>query len=85
MIVESTFCRDYNHDSLITELQLLRAIFDDYEQVNFGDIVEDIWLLSREKRKLIRNLVLIARLVLTNGATLATPERSLSTLKQLKT
>ena len=44
-----------------------------------------IQLLSREKRKLIRNVVLIARLVLTNGATSATPERSFSTLRRLKT
>ena len=29
MTVESTFHRDYDHDSLITEIQLLPAIFDD--------------------------------------------------------
>ena len=34
-------------------------------------------MLSLEKRKLIRNVVLIAKLVLTNGATSATPEQSL--------
>ena len=41
-------------------------------------------MLSRGKCKLIRNVVLIARLVLANGATLATLERSFSTLRQLK-
>ena len=85
MTLESTFFGDYDHDSLITELQLLPAIFDDCKPVNFGDIVKGIQLLSREKRKLIRNVVLIARLVLTNGATSATPERSFSTLRRLKT
>ena len=85
MTVESIFRGDYDHDSLITELQLLPAIFDDCEPVNFGDIVKGIQLLSREKRKLIRNVVLIARLVLTNGATSATSERSFSTLRRLKT
>ena len=39
MTVESTFCGDYHHDSLITELQLIPAIFDDCEPVNFEDIV----------------------------------------------
>ena len=85
MTVESTFRGDYNHDSLITKLQLLPAIFDDCETVNFGDIVKGIQLLSSEKHKLIRNVVSIARLVLTNGARSATPERSFSTLRQLKT
>ena len=42
MTVKSTFSGDYNHDSLITKLQLLPAIFDDYEPVNFGDIVKGI-------------------------------------------
>ena len=81
MTFESTFRGDCDHDSLITELQLLPAIFDDCEPVNFRDIVKGIQLLSREKCKLIRNVVLITRLVLTNGATSATPERSFSTLR----
>ena len=77
MTVKSIFLGDYNHDSLITKIQLLPAIFDDYEPVNFGDSVKGLQLLSREKRKLIRNVVLIARLILTNAATSATPEQSL--------
>ena len=92
MTVESTFRGDYGHESLITELQLLPFIFDDCEPVNFRDIVKGIQLLSRDKRKLIRNVVWITRLVLTNGATSttseltngatsATPERSFSTLR----
>ena len=40
--VESTFRGDYDHDLLITERQLLPALFDDCEPVNFGDIVKDI-------------------------------------------
>ena len=42
-------------------------------------------MVSPEKHKLIRNVVLIARLALRNGAISATPERSFSTLRQLKT
>ena len=80
MTVGSTYRGYYDHDSLITEIQLLPAIFDDCKPVNFGDIVKDIQLLSREKHKLIKNVVLIVRLVLTNGATSATPET-----RQLKT
>ena len=82
--VESTSLGNYNHDSLTAELQLIPAIFDDCEPFNYEDIVKGIQLLSRENRKLIKNVVLIARLVLTNGATLATPERSFSMLRQLK-
>ena len=85
MTIESTFHGDYDHDSLITKIQLLPAVFDDCKPVNFGGIVKGIQLLSREKHKLIRNVVSIARLVLTNGATSATPERSFSTLRRLKT
>ena len=80
MTIESTFCGDYDHDSLI-RLQLLPDIFDDCEPVNFGDIVKGVQLLSHEKRKLIRNDFLIARIVLTNGATSDTSERSFSTLR----
>ena len=42
MTVESTFRGDYNHDSLITKLQLLPTVFDDCETVNFGDIIKGI-------------------------------------------
>ena len=69
MTVLSIFRGDYDHDSLITGLQLLPTIFYDCEPVNLGDIVNGNRLLLREKRKLIRNVVLIVRLVLTNGAT----------------
>ena len=66
-------------------LQLLPAIFGGCEPVNFGDIVKGIKLFPPEKRKLIRNVVLIVGLVLTNGTTSATLELSFSTLRQLKT
>ena len=69
MTVLSIFRGDYDHDSLITGLQLLPTIFYDCESVNLGDIVNGNRLLLREKRKLIRNVVLIVGLVLTNGAT----------------
>ena len=41
--------------------------------------------LSNEKHKLIKNVVIIIRLVLTMGGISATPERSFSTMKRLKT
>ena len=69
MTVLSIFRGDYDHDSLITGLQVLPTIFYDCESVNLGDIVNGNRLLLREKRKLIRNVVLIVGLVLTNGAT----------------
>ena len=69
MTVGSNFREDQDDDSLITELQLLPAIFNDCGPVNFGDIVKGIQLLSREK-----HVILIARLVLTNGVASATSE-----------
>ena len=41
MTAESIFRGVFDHDSLITELQLLPTNFDDCEPVNFGDIV--VW------------------------------------------
>jgi len=80
--VNASFCDDFDDQSLPCELELLPTIFREFSPVNFSDVVQS---LSTEKRKLIKNVVIIIRLVLTMGATSATPERSFSTMRRLKT
>ena len=81
--VKASFCDDFDDQSLQCELELLPTIFRGFKPVNISDVVDVIQSLSNEKRKLIRNVVIIIRLVLTMGATSATPERSFSTLENL--
>ena len=83
--VKASFCDDFDDQSLPCELELLPTIFRGFKPVNFSDVVGVIQSLSNEKRKLIKNVVIIIRLVLTMGATSATPERSFSTMRRLKT
>ena len=83
--VKASFYDEFDDQSLPCELELLPTIFRGFKPVNFSDVVDAIQSLSNEKRKLIKNVVIIIRLVLTMGATSATPERSFSTMRRLKT
>ena len=82
--LETKFSGDYDNDSLNAELQLLPTIFNN-DPVNLDEVVEVLRSLSQEKRKLIANTVTLVRIVLTNGATSATPERSFSMMRRIKT
>ena len=82
---KASFCDDFDDQSLPCELELLPTIFRGFKPVNFSEVGDFIQSLSNEKRKLIKNVVIIIRLVLTMGATSATPERSFSTMRRLKT
>ena len=83
--VKTSFRDDFDDQSLPYELELLPTIFSGFKPVKFSDVVDVIQSLSNEKRKLIKNVVIIIRLILTRGATSATPERSFSTMRRLKT
>ena len=77
-----------NHDeeSLIAELQLLPTIFEEEcPPINLEDVVKVIKSFAPEKRKLIQNVVTVIKIILTNGATSATPERFFSMLRRIKT
>lgn len=78
------FSGDYDHNSLIAELQLLPTIFEN-NPTHLGEIVEVLKALSAEKKKLLENIITIVKIILTNGATSATPERSFSMLRRIKT
>ena len=82
-VLATNFQGDYNADSITAELQLLPTIFEKSPPINLEDVVSVIKPLSHEKRVLIRNDLVIIRLILTNGATSATPERSFSLLKRI--
>lgn len=84
-MVNSSFKDDFDHSTLPCELEVLPVVFKSKAPASFADFVQEICLLSREKRMLIANVVTIIRLVLTNGATSATPERSFSMMRRIKT
>ena len=85
-MVEKHFKNDYDEESLIAELQLLPTIFEEEcPPINLEDVVKVIKSFAPEKSKLIQNVVTIIKIILTNGATSATPERSFSMLRRIKT
>ena len=61
--VKASFCDDFDDQSLPCELELLPTIFRGFKPVNFSDVVDVIQSLSNEKRKFIKNVVIIIRLV----------------------
>ena len=85
-MVKKHFKNDYDEESLIAELQLLPTIFEEEcPPIDLEDVVKVIKSFAPEKRKLIQNVVTVIKIILTNGATSATPERSFSMLRRMKT
>ena len=82
-MVEKHFKNDYDEESLIAELKLLPTIFEEEcPPINLEDVVKVIKSFAAEKRKLIQNAVTVIKIILTNGATSATSERSFSMLRR---
>ena len=79
------FGGDYDPAQLESELQLLPTIFHQSSPVDFREICLHLQTLEKEKRQLLRNVWMIVRIVLTSGATSATPGQSFSTQRRLKT
>ena len=79
--LQANFEDDYDPHSLMPELELLLVICSESQPITLEDVVKVIQSLSNEKCELIRNVVVIIRIVLMNGAT---PERSFSMLRRLK-
>ena len=69
----------------MAELELLTVICGKSQPINIEDDVKVIQSLSHEKSELIRIVVVITRIVSTNGSTSPTVERSFSMLRRLKT
>jgi len=83
-VINQKFAGDFNKESLPCELELLPAIFNGENLFNFKDIVDVVKSLSIGRRRMIKNVVIVIRLVLTMGATSATPEKSFSSMRRLK-
>ena len=76
---------DINVSSLPAELQVFRSICTGDKVEFFEDITRKIKTRSKEERGLIINVIKIIKLVLVGAATSATPERSFSLARWLKT
>ena len=84
-ILETDFSGDFEPQKLKSELDILPAIFEELAPINFDDICATLKAMDKSKRPLIENIWTIIRIVLTSGATSATPERSFSLQRRIKT
>ena len=79
--LQANFKGDYDPNFLMTELELLPVLSGSSNQSTLEMSSKSSKSLSYEKPGLIRNAVVIIKIVLTNGATSATPERSFPMLR----
>ena len=82
-VLETHLKGDNDTVSLISELQLLPAIFE-CEPTNLEEVMKVLKSLSQKKCMLVCNFITVIRIILTFGATSATPERSFSMLRRIK-
>ena len=59
-----------------SELLISRTMFESLKPVYFGDIVEKFKTFPPQQRVIINNGITITKIVLTTGATSASPKRS---------
>ena len=78
------YADDIETTVLPCELLILRTMFESLEPVHFGDIVEKLRTISPQERIIINNIITIIKIVLTTGATSATPKRSFSLERRVK-
>ena len=74
-VLESDFGGDFDGNQLGSELHVIPAIFKQSTSVYFSEICKTFQEMDEKKRPMIKN-IWILRIVLTNGATSARPERS---------
>ena len=82
--VKTDFDGDFNVDQLESELHLIPTIFKDSIPVDFHDICKMLHAMDKDVRPMIKNIWTITRILLTSGATSATPERSFSMQRRIK-
>ena len=81
----SVYEDDVETTALPSELLILRNMFESLEPVHFGGIVEKLKTISPQERVIINNVITIIKIVLTTGATIATPKRPFSLARRVKT
>ena len=83
-MIQENYSDEVDILSLDVEMPILKQLFKDTPVVCFSDIVDKLQLLPDE-RQLIPNIIVLCNLLLINPATSATPERSFSSARRIKT
>ena len=76
---------DVDQSGLIMEFDLFKTILKDTTPICFDDIHKHLKNMPREERLLIPNIIIVSQLLLVNPANSATPERSFSLARRVKT
>ena len=84
-VLEAGFNGDFDRNQLESELHLIPAIVKQFAPVDFCEICNTFQDMDEEKRPMIRNIWTIIRIVLTSGVTSATPKRSFSMQRRIRT
>ena len=82
--IRESYSDDIDVDSLSIELQVFKQMCGEIEAVCFDDILEVV-APQVDERGLIPNVQILMELIMVNPATSATPERSFSLSRRLKT
>jgi len=75
-VLKADFDGYFDPSQIDSELLLLPTVFHQSSPVDFRDIFDHLQGIEIEKRQMLKNIWKIIRIVLTSGATSATPERS---------
>ena len=82
-LLRNMYSDDLNVDALLVELSILKHYCQDLHVVCFDDI-HDFLKQNQDKMALIPNIVNLVMLLLINPSTSATPERTFSMARRLK-
>ena len=75
---------DIDSSALPRELSIISTIWKEKNPAHFHDILSILKAISTNGRLLVKNIITIVKTVLDNGATTATPERSLRKQRRFK-
>ena len=79
------FRDDIDLSALPSELSIISTICKDENPAHVDDALSILKALSRNERLAMKNVIIIVKIMLLNGATTATPERSFSMVRRIKT
>ena len=83
-MIQENYSDEVDILSLDVEMPISKQLFTDTRVVCFPDIVDKLQLLPDE-RQLIPNIIVFCNLLLINPVNSATPERSFSLARRIKT
>ena len=83
-MIRENYSDEVDISSLDVEMPILKQLFKDTPVVCFSGIVDKLQLLPDE-RQLIPNIIVFCNLLLINPVNSATPERSFSLARRIKT